>query len=87
MEGAYYNLDLDYLVWAIGSKLDLDFCSMNQINVDRKGRIEVDENLMTNRGGVFAGGDSINKQNMVVRAVAEGKRAASNISKYLEGGI
>ncbi|MDP7265205.1 MAG: FAD-dependent oxidoreductase [Candidatus Thermoplasmatota archaeon] len=87
VEGAYYNLDLDYLVWAIGSKLDLDFCSMNQINVDRKGRIEVDENLMTNRGGVFAGGDSINKQNMVVRAVAEGKRAASNISKYLEGGI
>ncbi len=85
VEGAYYNLELDYLVWAIGSKLDTDFCSMNQINVGRNGRIEVDENMMTSRGGVFAGGDSINMDNMVVRAVAEGKKAALKISSYLRG--
>ena len=84
LEGAYYNLDLDYLIWAIGSKLDIDFCSMNQIDLDDNGRIKVDGSMMTSRGGVFAGGDSINMENMVVRAVAEGKKAAENISSYLE---
>ncbi len=40
---------------------------------------------MTTRAGVFAGGDAVTGPNMVVDAMAAGKRAAEMIAKYVEG--
>ena len=85
LEGQCYLQDFDYLVSAIGSKLDDSFYNTNRIDLDRSGRVKVDGNMMTSRKGVFAGGDLCNMENMVVRAVAEGKSAAGAIAVYLGG--
>ncbi|MCL5774470.1 MAG: FAD-dependent oxidoreductase, partial [Firmicutes bacterium] len=50
-----------------------------------KGLPEVNsETLATNLPGIFAGGDIINGGTTVVQAVAEGKRAARGIHKFLD---
>ena len=40
---------------------------------------------MTNRPGVFAGGDAVTGPNTVIDAIATGKKAAMTISRWLEG--
>jgi NADPH-dependent glutamate synthase beta subunit-like oxidoreductase/ferredoxin len=40
----------------------------------------------TNLPGVFAGGDTVRKRKLTVRAVADGKEAAESISQFLSGG-
>ena len=39
---------------------------------------------MTTRPGVFAGGDNVNGADLVVTALADGRRAAQAIHEYLE---
>jgi glutamate synthase (NADPH/NADH) small chain len=51
----------------------------------KDGLIEVDKNYATSVKGVFAGGDAVNGGDTVVEAVAEGKKAAEAIDKYLSG--
>jgi len=85
VKGECYDMSLHYLVSAIGSKLNIEFLSRNGIDLDGRGRVRVDENMMTCRQGVFAGGDLANYDNTVVLAVAEGKRAARAICSYLGG--
>ena len=48
------------------------------------GTIAVDEYGATSREGVFAGGDVVNGASVVVEALADGKRAAQGIHKYLQ---
>ncbi|MBR3642301.1 MAG: NAD(P)-dependent oxidoreductase [Parasporobacterium sp.] len=50
-----------------------------------KGLLMVDENNMTTREGVFAAGDVVTGPLTVVHAVAEAKRTAEAIEKYLLG--
>jgi len=85
LKGQRYQQEFDYLVSAIGSKLDDTFYHTNRLDLDRNGRVKVDDNMMTSREGVFAGGDLCNMENMVVRAVAEGKSAAEAIVSFLGG--
>jgi NADPH-dependent glutamate synthase beta subunit-like oxidoreductase len=55
------------------------------VKTEGRGLIVVDEETrMTSRKGVFAGGDSVNGGDTVVQAIAEGKKAAECISKYLK---
>jgi glutamate synthase (NADPH/NADH) small chain len=42
------------------------------------------ETKMTSRPGVFAGGDNVNGADLVVTALADGRRAAAAIHEYLE---
>jgi len=41
------------------------------------------DTLMTNRPGIFAGGDNVNGADLVVTALADGRRAAAAIHSYL----
>ncbi len=55
------------------------------IKSNRKG-IDVDtETYSTNRGGVFAVGNALRGNGMVVRSTADGKEAASIINQFLSG--
>jgi len=85
LKGQFYRQEFDYLVSAIGSKLAEGVYTTNRINLDKYGRVKVDGNMMTSRKGVFAGGDLCNTENMVVRAVAEGKKAAEAIASFIGG--
>jgi dihydropyrimidine dehydrogenase (NAD+) subunit PreT len=49
-------------------------------------KLTVDEDMVVSTDGLFAGGDIVNGGSTVVQAVADGKKAARSIAKYLEGG-
>jgi glutamate synthase (NADPH/NADH) small chain len=50
---------------------------------NRKALIQIDDSGRTSRPGVFAGGDNVNGADLVVTALADGRRAATAIDEYL----
>lgn len=57
-----------------------------QINLNKNETVSVDpETLQTSVSHVFAGGDVVTGPSMLVNAVAQGKRAAFYIDRYLNG--
>jgi glutamate synthase (NADPH/NADH) small chain len=55
------------------------------VSTNRWNLVEVHpETFMTTRPGVFAGGDNVNGADLVVTALADGRRAASAIHEYLQ---
>jgi glutamate synthase (NADPH/NADH) small chain len=54
------------------------------VKTNRWNLVEVDrETHMTTRPGVFVGGDNVNGADLVVTALADGRRAATAIDEYL----
>jgi glutamate synthase (NADPH) small chain len=53
------------------------------LGLDPRGNIAADSDCMTSVPGVFAAGDSRQGQSLVVRAIADGRRAALGIHRYL----
>jgi NADH-quinone oxidoreductase subunit F len=87
--GSEQFVPLDTLIVAISEGSDTDCISVagaNRVETTRQGTVKVDpETLLTNRPGVFAGGDVVTGPNTVVDAIAAGKRAAVMIDRYLRG--
>jgi phytoene dehydrogenase-like protein len=54
------------------------------LKMSEEGLALVDENMMTSRQGVFAGGDIVSGGRLVVKACAEGRSAALGIARYLD---
>jgi glutamate synthase (NADPH/NADH) small chain len=48
--------------------------------------VAVDENYMTSVEGVFAGGDVKRGASLIVWAIAEGRKMAAGVDKYLRAG-
>jgi len=55
------------------------------VELDGRGNVKVDRNRMTNIPGVFAGGDMVRGQSLVVWAIAEGREVARGADRYLVG--
>jgi len=53
--------------------------------IDERGNVAIDENKMTSVPKVFAAGDMARGQSLVVWAIADGRRAARGVDKYLMG--
>ncbi len=53
--------------------------------IDERGNVSVDEDKMTSVPGVFSAGDMSRGQSLVVWAIADGRRAARGVDKYLMG--
>ena len=59
--------------------------STSGLKANRWARFEVDPDTMrTSMRGVFAGGDNVNGADLVVTAMADGRRASEAIHRYLE---
>ena len=84
IEGSNYQMDMDYVVMAIGSMPEKEVISSLNIKTNSKGYIEIDENCMTSQEGVFAGGDIIGDKATVAWAARFGRNAAEKIDKYLQ---
>jgi len=56
-----------------------------ELALDPRGNISVNEDFMTSQRGIFAAGDCKRGQSLVVWAIAEGRKAAASIDRYLEG--
>ena len=55
------------------------------VQTNRWNLVEIDRDTgMTTRPGVFAGGDNVNGADLVVTALADGRRAAAAIHEYLQ---
>jgi len=55
------------------------------VDINQRGNVAVGANKMTNVPGVFAAGDIERGQSLVVWAIADGRRAAREVDKYLMG--
>lgn len=81
--GELEHLESDSLVLALGQESDLGFlAAVPHLETDH-GVLTVDENLMTGRPGVFAGGDMVPDQRSATVAVGHGRRAAVAINAWL----
>ena len=58
---------------------------MPRPGVDRPGTVAVDAGWETDVEGVFACGDAVKGQSLVVRAIAEGRVAAAAVDRRLMG--
>jgi glutamate synthase (NADPH/NADH) small chain len=82
--GSEFTIPADAAVIAIGYGADPVVPQTTAgIRTDRKALVQVDPQGRTSRPGVFAGGDNVNGADLVVTALADGRRAAEAIQDYL----
>jgi glutamate synthase (NADPH/NADH) small chain len=84
--GSEFLIEADMVALAIGYNADpLIPKKTVGLDADRWALIKIDrETGQTSRKGVFAGGDNVNGADLVVTALADGRRAAIAIDKYLK---
>ena len=84
IEGSNYELDVDYVVMAVGSKPDKNILSKLNLELNEWGYIKVDENYKTSDDKVYAGGDLIGQKATVAWAAKAGRDAAKAIERELK---
>ena len=78
ISGSDFVIDTDYIIMAIGSKLNkLNF----DIDLNEKGYINIHENFKTNISNVYACGDCIGQTSTVAWASYSGRETAKEILK------
>lgn len=87
VEGSEFMIDCDAVITAVNQDVDTKFYKTTEVNVTAKGDLDIDKfTSRTSREGIFAGGDANPwGANVVITAIADGKRAAANIDRYLGG--
>ena len=83
IEGSNYIMDMDYVVMAVGSKPEKDIVENLGLKLTKRGNIEIDENHMTSKEKIFAGGDLAGEKATVAWASRSGRDAADGIIKFL----
>jgi len=75
----------DTAILAIGQASDLSFLTpADGIETTRQGTVRIDpDTLMTTAPGIFAAGDIAFGPRLIISAVADGKKAAEQIDRYL----
>lgn len=81
-----FQLDVDCVVMAIGTSPNpLIRNTTAGLETNRRGCFVVDEDGLTSREGVYAGGDAVTGAATVILAMGAGKHAAKAIDTYLQG--
>ncbi len=85
--GSEFFLDSDLVLIAIGFSGPVKNGLLEQmpVELDTRGNVQVDKSFMTSVPGVFSAGDARRGQSLVVWAIAEGRKAAHHIDKFLMG--
>ncbi len=82
--GSEFVLDVDTVVMSIGTSPNpLIKDTTEGLEVNRKGGIIVNEDGLTSRNAVYAGGDAVTGAATVISAMGAGKTAAKAIDEYL----
>ena len=85
VEGSEFVLDVDTVIMSLGTSPNpLIRSTTPGLDTNRKGGLIVDENEMTTRTGVFAGGDAVTGAATVILAMGAGKKGAAAIDAYLK---
>jgi len=83
--GSEFTQEVDLVLLALGFLSPVHSGMIEQLGVklDGRGNVATDENYATSVKGVFAAGDMHRGQSLVVRAIAEGRKAAAAVDHYL----
>ncbi|MBR5452182.1 MAG: NADPH-dependent glutamate synthase [Clostridia bacterium] len=85
VENSEFTLEVDSVIMALGTSPNpLIRSTTKGLETNKKGCFVVDENLMTTKQGVFAGGDAVTGAATVILAMGAGKKAAKSIDEYLK---
>ena len=83
--GSEFVLDVDTVIMALGTSPNpLIRSTTPGLETNKKGCLIVNEDEMTTRDGVFAGGDAVTGAATVILAMGAGKKGASAIDAYLQ---
>ncbi|CAI8045726.1 Glutamate synthase [NADPH] small chain [Geodia barretti] len=85
--GSEFIVEADLVLLAMGFLHPEHDGMLQQLGVelDGRGNVQVDDNKMTSVPGIFAGGDMVRGQSLVVWAIAEGRDVARGVDRYLTG--
>lgn len=83
IENSNYFLDIDYVVMAVGSKVEEEIVNDLEMEKTKWNNIKVDENYKTSDEKVFSCGDLAGMKATVAWAAQSGKEAANAINEYL----
>jgi glutamate synthase domain-containing protein 1 len=85
LPGTEFTLEADLVLLAMGFTGPVRNGMIEQLGVqlEPRGNVAADANYMSSVGGVFAAGDMRRGQSLVVWAIAEGRKAAEGIDRYL----
>lgn len=81
--GEIETLEADSLVLALGQDVDLSLLNGVPGLEIEDGVVQVGDNMMTGRPGIFAGGDMVPSERTVTVAIGHGKKAARHIDAWL----
>jgi glutamate synthase (NADPH/NADH) small chain len=87
VDGSEFVLDAELVLLAMGFVHPEHEGLVEQLGVklDRRGNVAIDPSFMSSVPGVFAAGDCERGQSLVVWAIADGRKAARGVDKYLMG--
>jgi heterodisulfide reductase subunit A-like polyferredoxin len=87
IKGSEFVISADTMIAAVAQAPEISFLDETHgLEVTPKGTFAVDEQtLATNRPGVFAGGDVARGPWILIQAIADGRRGALSIDRYLRG--
>lgn len=84
IEGSNFTIDIDCMIMAIGTSPNpLIRHTTEGLEVNRKGCFICDEEGMTSRENIYAGGDAVSGAATVINAMGAGKKAAAAIDRKL----
>ena len=83
-EGSEFDMDMDCVIMSLGTSPNpLIKSTTKGLEINKKGGIIVNEEGLTSREGVYAGGDAVTGAATVILAMGAGKQGAESIDKYL----
>jgi glutamate synthase (NADPH/NADH) small chain len=78
-----FEFECETVVYAIGTNANPILGQTSKLKLNKRGYIEVDDDLATSIMGVFAGGDIVTGSATVIEAMGAGRKAARSIKRYL----
>lgn len=85
--GSEFEIEADLILLAMGftGPVKQGLVSDLNLKLDPRGNIAVNENYMSSENKIFAAGDSHRGASLIVWAIAEGRKCAKAIDKFLMG--
>lgn len=85
-KGSEFVLDVDCVIMSIGTSPNpLIRNTTEGLETNRRGCFVADENGLTSREGIYAGGDAVTGAATVILAMGAGKTAAKAMDEYIQG--
>ncbi|MDD2588156.1 MAG: FAD-dependent oxidoreductase, partial [Atopobiaceae bacterium] len=85
IEGSDFEIDCDVVVTAIGTNANPFAKMIGDVETNKWGYIDTDEDGRTSNPKIWAGGDIVTGSATVILAMGAGKKAAASIEKALLG--